>query len=239
MLFQPPLIRGTLLQRYKRFLADVELPDGTVVTAHCPNPGRMTACATPGWEVRLSEHDNRRRKLRHTLELVHNGRCWIGVNTQVANRIAVEAISLGVVEELRGYGTPETEVPYGESSRIDIRLNRGRERCYVEVKSVTLIGPDGAYCFPDAVTERGCKHLRELLGVVRGGQRGVMLFVMQRSDGTFFRPASEIDPMYAATLAEAAAGGVEILAYGAAVSPRGIHLQHRVRAVGLQAPSSP
>ena len=239
MLFQLPLIRGTLLQRYKRFLADVELPDGSVVTAHCPNSGRMTACATPGWDVRLSEHTNPRRKLRYTLELVHNGRCWIGVNTHTANRIAVEAVSQGIVEELRGYGNLETEVPYGESSRIDIRLSGGRESCYVEVKNVTLIGADGAYCFPDAVTERGRKHLRELLGVVREGQRAVMLFVIQRSDGSFFRPAPEIDPKYATALAEAADGGVEVLAYRAAVSPSGIHLRQRVRVAGLQAWSSP
>lgn len=224
MLFHPPLIRGTLLQRYKRFLADVELPDGTVVTAHCPNPGRMTTCATPGWEVRLSEHTNPRRKLRHTLELVHNGRCWIGVNTHIANRIAVEAITQGVVDELQGYETLETEVPYGESSRIDIRLRKRLEQCYVEVKNVTLIGSDGAYCFPDAVTKRGSKHLRELLDVVRGGQRGVMLFVIQRSDGTCFRAAPEVDPEYAATFAEAAAGGVEVLAYRASVSPAGVRL---------------
>lgn len=222
--FSQPLVQGVLLRRYKRFLADVRLENGTVVLAHCPNTGSMLQCCTPGWPVRLTEHAPApTRKTLYTWELVHNGRCWIGINTHRANRVAEEAIVEGRIPELRGYANCRREVRYGRASRVDLLLERpDTPPCYVEVKNVTLVGDDGVYCFPDAQTVRGLKHLRELSHMVRQGARAVMLFVIQRSDGSGFRPAPEIDAEYAAALARAAAAGVEVMAWRAEVSPQRI-----------------
>jgi len=222
-----PLVRGRLVRRYKRFLADVTLETGETVTAHCPNSGRMTMCADPGWEVLLSVHDRPGRRLKYTWELVHNGRCWIGVNTHSANGLAREAVERGWIPELTGYTSCETERPYGRNSRIDLLLSTNDERCFVEVKNVTLVGEDARYCFPDAVTARGLKHLAELSDVVRDGERAVMLFVIQRSDGQGFRPAHEVDPAYAAALVEARRAGVEVLAYQATIDPPTVELRAR------------
>ena len=225
-----PLVHGTLLRRYKRFLSDVRLEDGTVVTAHCTNTGALTTCATPGWPVVLTTHDRPTRKLRYTWELVHNGVCWIGVNTLRANRLAEEAITAGRIPELSGYPIMRRERPYGTGSRIDLLLERDEERCYVEVKNASLRESDGAVSFPDAPTERGRKHLRELMAVTTAGQRAVMLFVVQRSDCDSFRTAAHIDPEYAALLVQAAAAGVEVLVYRAAVRPDAIELVQRLPA---------
>lgn len=229
MIFDPPLIFGTLLRRYNRFLADVELPDGGVVTAHCTNTGSLKMCSEPGWRVGLSESANPGRKLRFTWEIVNNGRDWIGINTHRANRLAEEALTKGWIRELAGYPVIQRERPYGTNSRIDFLLSHpGRPRLYVEVKNVTLIGSDGCYCFPDAPTERGRKHLRELCEMVRQGHRAVMLYVIQRPDGSSFRPAFEIDPDYADALHQAVSRGVEVLAYRADVSPERIELHYPV-----------
>lgn len=223
MKFDPPLLHGTLLRRYKRFLADVELADGTVLTAHCPNTGRMTTCAEPGWRVALSDSQNPKRKHRYTWELVHNGVCWICVNTGRANEIAFEAISTGMIPEFAGYAEVLREQPFG-TSRFDLLLKTGNDLCYVEVKSVTLVADDGCHAFPDTVTERGRKHLNELAEVVKAGHRAAMLFVVPRSDGTAFRAAREIDPQYAEALEEARAAGVGIHVWRAGVSPEGLRL---------------
>ncbi len=219
----PPLIHGTLIKRYKRFLADVELDDGTVITVHCPNTGRMTTCAEPGWRVALSDSHNPKRKYRFTWELVHNGQCWICVNTGRANEIAFEAVSNGTIPELAGYAEVLREQTFG-NSRFDLLLRTGDERCYVEVKSVTLLMDDGCYAFPDAVTERGRKHLNELVEVVRAGHRAAMLYVIPRSDGSTFRAADEVDPKYAEALDVAVAAGVGIYAWRVDVSPEEIRL---------------
>ncbi len=225
--FTQPLLAGKLIKRYKRFLADVELENGTVVTAHCPNSGSMKTCAEPGWEVRLSRADNPKRKLKFTWELVHNGTCWIGINTHLANKLAAEAIETGWIPELSGYTSLRTEVRYGQNSRVDILLESESKRCYVEVKNVTLVEADGVYRFPDAVTKRGLKHLHELREMVAQGYRAVMLFAIQRSDGSHFEPATQIDPEYATALKEAYAAGVEILPYRAEIDPQHIELKHK------------
>lgn len=219
----PALVFGTLIKRYKRFLADVELEDGRVITAHCPNTGRMTTCAEPGWRVALSESQNQKRKYRYSWELVHNGHGWICVNTGRANDMAYEAVMQRVIPELVGYDEVLREQTFG-NSRFDLMLKRGDERCYVEVKNVTLLAEDGCYAFPDAVTERGRKHLNELMDVVRAGHRAAMLFVIPRSDGSGFRAAHEIDPAYADALKAAASGGVELFAWQAFVSPEELRL---------------
>ncbi len=165
MKLQHPLTPGRLLRRYKRFLADVELSDGTVVTAHCPNSGSMLGCAAPGSPVLLSRSGNPSRKLPYTWELVHAGACWVGINTGLPNRLVREGIEQGIVTELQGYGRIRQEVCYGaERSRIDLLLEEPG-LCYVEVKNFTLV-EDGVARFPDAVTTRGQKHLRELMAMV-------------------------------------------------------------------------
>lgn len=226
----PPLIFGTLVRRYKRFLADVELADGTVVTAHCPNTGRMTTCAEPGWQVALSDSRNPKRKHRYTWELVHNGACWICINTGRANEMAYEAVSNGIIPELAGYTEVLREQPFG-SSRFDLLLRNADRLCYVEVKNVTLLADDGCCAFPDAVTERGRKHLLELIHVVEAGHRAAMLFVVPRTDGAAFRAAHEIDPAYADALAAAVASGVEVVAWQAAVAAEQIQLVSPLRMV--------
>jgi sugar fermentation stimulation protein A len=228
MKFDQPLIKGFLIKRYKRFLADIELPSGEIVTAHCPNSGSMKTCDQPGWEVRLSPSDNPKRKLKYTWEMVHNGKCWIGINTIFANKIAAEGIRSGMIRELQGYERLQTERKYGQNSRVDLLLSNGGKKCFVEVKNVTLVEEDGFYRFPDAVTKRGLKHLQELTEMVRQGHRAVMLFLIQRSDGTLFKPADHIDPQYGRELRNAFKVGVEILPYRAEVSPQEIVVKERV-----------
>ena len=184
----------------------------------------MKTCQGEGWPVLLSDSRNPKRKLRFTWELVHNGRCWIGINTHRANGLAAEAIAGGVISELAGFTGLKREVPYGANSRIDILLDNGTRQCYVEVKNVTLVDDMERYTFPDAVTTRGQKHLRELERVVENGDRGVILFVIQRSDGATFIPADTIDPEYGDLLRRVVAAGVEALAYRADVLPTGIEI---------------
>jgi sugar fermentation stimulation protein A len=227
MEFAEPLLTGTLLRRYKRFLADIQLDSGETVTAHCTNTGSLKTCAEPGWRVAISRAHNPKRKLAYTWELVHNGTIWIGINTHLANHLAEEAIRQGWIPELAGWPSLQRERKYGKNSRIDILLEDGEQRCYVEVKNVTLLGDDDYICFPDAVTERGRKHLAELSDMVREGHRAVMLYVIQRGDGKGFRPAREIDPAYADAVQQAMAAGVEVLAYRARVSLAGIQLRDR------------
>ena len=228
MNYASPLRPGILLRRYKRFLADVRLDSGEELTVHCANPGSMTGCAEPDWPVLISDSGSLTRKLRHTLEQVHNGECWIGVNPVLANAVAAEGILAGAVPELAGYDRLEREIRFGESTRFDFLLTRGPEKCLVEVKSVTLVGKDRLSAFPDAVTARGVKHIRELLAARDAGYRAVLLFVVQRGDGLDgFRAAEEIDPLYARTLRSAHEAGLEILVHEAHVAATGITLTSR------------
>lgn len=228
MIFKPSLIPGKLIKRYKRFLADFELESGEIITAHCPNSGSMKTCVGEGWEVRLSYHDNPKRKYVHTWEMVHNGKCWIGINTGIPNRIAEEAIREGIISELSGYNEIKREVKYGKNSRIDLLLQDQNKTCYVEVKNVTLVEEDGDYYFPDSVTVRGQKHLYELADMVKEGHRAVMFYVIQRNDGNHFKPAAHINALYAKSLKEVYKKGVEIIAYRAEVVPEEIQLVEKI-----------
>jgi len=225
--FPSPLIPGTLLRRYKRFFVDVKLESGRMVTAHCANSGSLLGCKAPGSAVLLSHQPAPGRMLKYTWEMVRVGRIWVGVNTMHPNRLVEEAIARGVIGELQGYDRIRREVRINPQSRLDFCLERGRKRCYVEVKNVTL-GVDGVAAFPDAVTERGTKHLRELIRLQRKGHRTALVFVVQRGDCATFRPADEVDPFYGRWLRKAAAVGVEILPYQARVTPRGITLSRRL-----------
>lgn len=223
----PPLVAGTLVKRYKRFLADVLLEDGSEVTVHCPNSGSMKGCAVPGSRVFLSRSSNPKRKYPYGWELVEADGFWAGINTGLPNHLTREAIENGTVTELQGYGTIRPEVPYGERSRIDLLLEGPAGRCFVEVKNVTLV-ENGRALFPDAVTTRGQKHLQELMRVVREGARGVIFFTVQRGDGSSVSPADLIDPEYGRLLRLAADNGVEALAYRAVVTPEEIRLAERL-----------
>jgi sugar fermentation stimulation protein A len=224
----PPLIPGRLIRRYKRFLADVELEDGSIVTVHCPNSGSMKTCLGEGWPVMLSSSDNAKRKYPLTWEMVHNGSCWIGINTMRANGIVEEGIRNGVIPELTDYDEIRREVRLGESSRIDLVLDGSDRRTWIEVKNVTLVDDLGRCSFPDAVTSRGTKHLAELVAAVDRGDRTVMLYLVQRSDGEGFTVADDIDPTYGAELRRAIGRGVEALAYRAMVDHERIEIAERL-----------
>ena len=228
MIFDQKLLAGKLVRRYKRFLADIELESGETLTAHCPNSGSMKTCTGTGWKVLLSDHPDPSRKYRYTWEMVHNGQCWIGINTGVPNRIVEESVRAGKIPELKGYPIIQREKNYGRNSRIDLLLSDSRRLCFVEVKNVTLVEEDGNYYFPDSVTGRGRKHLSELMTMVDEGHRAVMLFIIQRSDGNLFRPARHIDPEYAESLERAYKHGVEILVYRAEVTPHEIAISDNV-----------
>lgn len=232
MRFDPPLIPGTFIRRYKRFFADVRLADGRVVTAHCPNTGAMSTCQKPGWPVLLRPATDPRRRLAYTWELVHNGRCWICVNTQQANRLVARALEAGIVRELSDEYPPgrtvlRREVAWpGGGGRSDFML-AGRRDCYVEVKSVTL-KQGGVLLFPDAPSERGRRHLRALMDVAARGQRAVLLFLAQRSDGRVVRAARSIDPEYAELLLRAQRAGVEVLAYQTKITRHSMRVARRI-----------
>ncbi|HRK96350.1 MAG TPA: DNA/RNA nuclease SfsA [Rhodospirillales bacterium] len=235
MRFAAPLIPGTLLRRYKRFLADVALPDGTVVTAHCPNSGSMLSVDVSGAEVWLSPAPGRGRKLAYTWELIRLGGCLVGINTARPNALAAEAIAAGAIAELAGYETVRREIRCGPSSRIDLLLEAAdRPKCFVEVKNVTLQRPNrpGLVEFPDCVTARGVKHLVDLATAVADGHRAAMLFLAQREDGDVFAIADDLDPAYAAALVTAMAAGVEVLCYRCALSLDEIRVADRLAFAG-------
>ena len=235
MQFPDPLLRGTLIQRYKRFLADVTLDDdpNAFITAHCANPGSMLGLNAPGTEVWLSPARNPERKLRYTWELLRFDGRLVGINTALPNKLVEEAIHAAKIDALAGYDTVRREVRYGKNSRIDLLLEGGgRPDCYVEVKNVTLkrdpagggASGRGAAEFPDSVTQRGAKHLLELSDMVAAGHRAVMVYVVQREDCDRFTLADDIDPAYAAAFAAARAAGVEALCYACKISLDGIHI---------------
>jgi len=213
------LVPGTLIQRYKRFLADVELADGSVVTAHCTNTGTMATCWEPGDLVLLEPAANPARKLPFTWLACRRGGAWVGVETGMPNRVVAEAARQDRLPGLPGLRAVRTEQKYGdERSRIDVLAEDSAGRCvYIEVKNATLRVGQGV-CFPDAVTLRGAKHLRELRAMVRLGHRAAIAFFVQRPDALWFDAAREIDPAYAKELDLAAADGVEILPLDGAVA---------------------
>lgn len=212
MKYAPLLVEGRLIRRYQRFLADV-MVDGSEVTVHCPNSGSMKTCLEPGARVWLSRSSNSQRKYPYTWELAELGGVMVFLHPALANTLAVEAISNGMLTELEGYATLRREVVYGKNSRIDVLLeDPKRGRCFVEVKHATLNLGGGRSSFPDAVTSRGTKHLRELMAQKQAGDRAVVLFTVGRSDAESVEPADDIDPTYGAALREAARAGVEVLA---------------------------
>lgn len=219
MRFQTPLVRARLKRRYKRFLSDVVLDDGTEVVAHCPNPGSMTGLAEPGTQCWLEPNDDPKKKLKYGWRLVElPGRQFVCVDTGIANRVVGEALRAGHVPELAAYDTVTAEVKYGAASRVDFLLRGvGLPDAYVEVKSVTLNRTGDLAEFPDAVTKRGARHLADLSDMVAAGHRGVMFYLVQRTDCTRFDLARDIDPAYAAAFRTARAAGVEVVCRAARI----------------------
>ncbi|WP_226628499.1 DNA/RNA nuclease SfsA [Alloyangia pacifica] len=226
MRFETPLIPARLLRRYKRFLADCRLEDGSEITAHVANPGSMLGMAEPESKIWLEPNDDPKRKLKYAWRLIeHESGAFTGVDTGVPNRVLRAALEAGQVAGLEGYETVRPEVKYGEKSRVDFLLTgAGRRDCYVEVKSVTLSRRPGLAEFPDSVTARGAKHLAELSAMVAEGHRAVMLYLVQRTDAAAVTLAADIDPTYAAAFAAAREAGVEVLALGCKIGPDEITL---------------
>jgi sugar fermentation stimulation protein A len=231
--FARSLVSGVLIERYKRFLADVRLDDGTIVTATCPNTGSLMGLKAPGARVWLSESDSPTRKYRHTWELVEtdlgSGPVMVGINTQHPNRLVEEAIRAGKIKGLKGYSGLAREQKYGRNSRIDLLLSDpAKGLAYVEVKNVHLSRRAGHAEFPDSVTARGVKHLLEMAEMVRGGHRAVMVYLIQRGDATRLAFARDLDPAYCDALATAMAAGVEAIALRCAVTTSGIAVEKTV-----------
>jgi sugar fermentation stimulation protein A len=232
VLFDPPLEEGRLLRRYKRFLADIETTSGEQLCIHCPNTGSMLNCMSEGARLWFSRSNDPKRKLPGTWEVgeTPHGRLAV-INTGRANALVEEALRGGLISELNGFTGLKREVPYGqERSRIDFRLDYQAGPAFVEVKSVTLGFADSRVgAFPDARTERGSKHLRELASLARAGTRAVQLYCVNLTGIDAVRPAEEIDPAYAAALREAVSAGVEVLAYGAEISAQQVRLVRRLQ----------
>jgi sugar fermentation stimulation protein A len=219
-------LRGRLLRRYKRFLADIETDAGATFTVFCPDPGSMRGLALPGAAVRCSRSHDPRRRLRHTLEMIRAGRAWVGVNPLRANAVVARALESALLPELSGYARVEREVAAGPGTRLDFRLE-GRPPAWLEVKSVTFAeGATGL--FPDSVTKRGHRHLETLMRLRRAGARAGLIFLVQRADCERVTPADAIDPAYGSALRRAARSGVEIFALGARVTAREIRVERRL-----------
>jgi len=229
-----PRQTGHLIKRYKRFLADVRLPDNTVMRVHCPKSGSMKGCSTPGSEVVISRSPNQKRKYAWTLEMVRENGFWIGVNTSLTNRLVEEGLASGVIDVFGNVDTVQREVKVSSSSRLDFLVRTdGGKRVYLEVKNCSL-AEDGVALFPDAVTKRGTKHLHELDRLRGQGIETAVLFCVQRADASSFMPAESIDPQYAETLHRVHANGVMILAYQADVRPESVTIARRIPVFGTE-----
>lgn len=244
--FPQPLVRGRLVQRYKRFFADVVLDDGTALTAHCPNPGAMLGLNTVGLPCWLSKSDDPKRKLAHTLELVEADGGFVGINTLHPNRLVAEALAADAIPELSGYATHRREVRYGVNSRVDFLLEhpdrppawsdpsclrsdlKPDHRLWLEIKNCHLMRAPGLAEFPDCVAARSLKHLRELETMVAEGDRAVVLFVVQRTDCEAFSACHELDPAFARGLDQAADAGLEVLVYACNVAVDGVTIARRI-----------
>ncbi len=229
MRFPRPLVRATLVQRYKRFLSDHRLESGEIVTAHCANPGGMIGIKEPGLETWLAPAGNPERKLQWDWELVHANGGLIGAHTGRPNTLVEEAILNGAIPELSGYANLKREVKYGTNSRVDMLLtDENRPDCYVEVKNCHMRRQGTVAEFPDAVTTRGAKHMAELALMVEAGHRSVLVYCIQRMDCDSFRTAADIDPGYDAALRDAIARGVEVLPYSCRLTTEEITVDRRM-----------
>lgn len=226
MIFKTTLVPGKLIKRYKRFLSDVELEDGSIVIAHCTNSGSMKTCLEEGAPVYLTPVDDPKRKTKFTWEMIYMNKSWIGINTMIPNLLVYEAVVANKIEQLTGYTHVKREVKFGDS-RFDIYAENAHEKCFIEVKNVSM-KVDRYARFPDAKTTRGKKHLETLMEVKKQGMRAVMVYVIQRTDIDIFAPAWDIDPDYAKALVKAHDHGVEIIPLIARVYPTQIEIEKEI-----------
>jgi len=227
MQFNEDLQSGILIKRYKRFLADIELIDKTVLTVHCPNSGSMLGCSAPGSPVMISRSDNPARKYLHTLEMVQVGSAWVGVNTSLTNKLVRESLENSVIKEFGNLDSITQEVKTSAHTRLDFLLEQENSQIYLEVKNCSLAKNRKAM-FPDAVTARGTKHLHELAALKKQGHGAVVFFCVQRQDADYFMPAAHIDPVYTEALVKVAAEGVMVLAYQTDISPKEIIIARKL-----------
>lgn len=224
----PYLIPGTLVKRYKRFLADIILDDGSFITAHCPNSGSMKTCSEPGMKVWVSESSNPKRKLPYTWEMIEMPTSMVGVNAILPNTLVKKAVSLGQIPEISGYSEIIPEITTSDGTRLDLCLrSKDCKPCYIEIKNSTYV-EKGHACFPDAVTVRGKKHVEELERLAKEGFRSIIFFIIQRMDAERFSPADHIDPAYGKSLRKALDNGVEILAYDTLIDLHGINVRRSI-----------
>lgn len=229
MIWPGPVVEAEFLRRYKRFLADFRLTDGTIVTAHCANTGSMKTCFEEGAPAWLTYHDDPRRKLAYSWQAIRMPDGWVGINTALANALVDEALQKDLIAECRGYLQRMREKPYDKGSRVDFLLRgKGLPDCYIEVKNVTLLLSPGVAGFPDAVTQRGTRHLEALTAMAAQGHRAVLLYCVQRMSVNRVQPAEAFDPQYARTLKAAVAQGLEVLAYRADLSQQGLTLAEAI-----------
>ena len=229
MQFQSNLVPGRLVKRYKRFLADVELSSGQIVTAHGANTGKMHGLVSCGMKVWLETNEDPKKKLKYSWKLVdHENGHYTGVDTTFANKIVNEALEQGKILELEEYDTILREQNYGENSRIDFLLKRGSKSCFLEVKSVTLCRQGNIAEFPDTVTSRGAKHLKEIAKKINSDTRAIVLYLVQRSDCSNFKIANDLDPNYAKETIFSQNSGVEFVCYGVNFLPNGIELGYKM-----------
>jgi len=227
MKFKEKLLQGTLIKRYKRFFADIKYQDKTI-TAHCPNSGSMLSLLNQGNIVWFSKSDNPKRKLKYTLEMIGLGKKLIGVNTQLTNKIILEALCGKKIKNLIKYNNIKSEVKFSDNTRFDFLISNRKEKCFVEVKNVTLMREKGIAEFPDSVTTRGAKHLKELINAKKKGYKSYILYLIQREDCDFFRIANDIDPRYKNIFDEALKNGVKMLCYDCKLNNEEIKLNNQI-----------
>ena len=232
MQFQSNLVSGRLVKRYKRFFADVELSNGRIVTAHCPNTGSMLGLAKHGVKVWLEPNEDPRKKLKYSWKLVdHENGHFTGVDTSIANRIVYEALLQRKILEVLDYNIILREQKYGANSRVDFLLRNGSKTCYLEVKSVTLCRQEKIAEFPDTVTSRGAKHLKELSKTVSPNTRAIVLYLVQRSDCNYFKIADDLDQTYLNETILSKNSGVEFVSYRVNFLSNGIELGYKLELI--------
>ena len=228
MKFKEKLLQGTLIKRYKRFFAEIKY-HGKIITAHCPNSGSMLSLLNQGNIVWFSKSDNPKRKLKYTLEMISSDKKLIGVNTQLTNKIVLEALRDKKIKNLIKYNNIKTEVKFSDNTRFDFLVSNNKEKCFVEVKNVTLLRKKGIAEFPDSITSRGAKHLKELINAKKKGYKSYILYLIQREDCNFFRIADDIDPEYKNIFDEALKNGVKMLCYDCKLNNEEIKLNNKIK----------
>ena len=227
MKFKERLLQGTLIKRYKRFFADIKYKN-EVITAHCPNPGSMLGLLESGNKVWFSISNNPNRKLKYTLEIIEVEKKMVGINTQLANKIVLEALNKKKIKNLIKFNNIKTEVKFSDKTRFDFLISNSKEKCFVEVKNVTLVREKKIAEFPDAITSRGTKHLKELIEAKKQGFKSYILYLIQREDCGYFKIAKDIDEEYKIAYDEAIRSGVKILCYNCKLSNKDIKLNRQI-----------